>query len=120
MLGLYICYHGILNNMAPMLAPRARSRRSERGRFAWAWELISSVKADLVVLSACETARGRYGAGEGIIGLSWALFVAGCLRRRQQWKVEAASSARPDGQLHRPLARPRVRVTRAEALRQAG
>ena len=31
------------------------------------------LKADLAVLSACDTARGRIGAGEGIIGL----FVSG-------------------------------------------
>jgi len=29
------------------------------------------------VLSACETARGRFGAGEGMIRLTWAMFIAG-------------------------------------------
>ena len=33
--------------------------------------------ADLVVLSACETGRGRIAPGEGIVGTMWALFVAG-------------------------------------------
>jgi CHAT domain-containing protein len=37
--------------------------------------------AELVVLSACDTVRGKYSGGEGIIGFSWALFAARCRRR---------------------------------------
>ena len=51
------------------------------------------LKADLAILSACETARGRYSAGEGMIGLTWAMFVAGVPTTVvSQWKVEAAST----------------------------
>ncbi len=35
------------------------------------------LRADLAVLSSCETARGKIGAGEGVIGMSWAFFAAG-------------------------------------------
>src|SRR5215468_2432809 len=46
-----------------------------------------------IVLSACETARGRASAGEGMIGLSWAMFVAGAPATVvSQWKVESAST----------------------------
>src|SRR6185503_17514739 len=50
--------------------------------------------ADLVVLSACETARGKYAAGEGIIGFSWALFAARCRTQVvSQWKVDSAATS---------------------------
>jgi CHAT domain-containing protein len=52
------------------------------------------LKADLVILSACETARGRISAGEGALGLTWALFVAGTpMSVVSQWKVASASTA---------------------------
>jgi CHAT domain-containing protein len=62
------------------------------------------LKADLAVLSACETARGRVGAGEGMIGLSWALFVAGCPTAVvSHWKVESASTTELMLEFHRQL-----------------
>jgi CHAT domain-containing protein len=81
------------------------------------------LKADLVVLSACETARGRFGAGEGMIGLSWALFIAGAPATVvSQWKVESASARDLMIDFHRQLTSPaaaKSRATKAEALRQA-
>jgi CHAT domain-containing protein len=80
-----------------------------------------NLKANLVVLSACETARGRYGAGEGMIGLSWALFVAGVpCAVLSQWKVEAASTRELMVAFHKPLSGSlRPPVSKAQALRQA-
>jgi CHAT domain-containing protein len=90
-----------------------------------AWELLQlDLKADLAILSACETARGRFGAGEGMIGLSWALFVAGVPTTVvSQWQVEAASTRDLMVSFHRALnAAPkggRRKPGKAEALRQA-
>ena len=88
-----------------------------------AWELMQlDLKADLAVLSACETARGRFGAGEGVIGLSWALFVAGVPSTVvSQWKVEAASTRDLMLNFHRQLraSGPEGKVRKGEALRQA-
>jgi CHAT domain-containing protein len=87
-----------------------------------AWELMRmDLRADLVVLSACETARGRYGAGEGVIGLTWALFVAGVPSTVvSQWKVESASARDLMLGFHRRLMAPsKAKMTKAEALRQA-
>ena len=73
--------------------------------------------ADLAVLSACETARGRFGAGEGMIGLTWALFVGGVPSTVvSQWKVESASTRDLMLQFHRNL---ETGSRKAEALRQA-
>jgi CHAT domain-containing protein len=69
------------------------------------------------VLSACETGRGRVGRGEGLIGLSWAFFVAGCPTTVvSQWSVDSESTSRLMLGFHRALARGR---SRAEASRDA-
>lgn len=54
------------------------------------WQL----NAELVVLSACETAQGKLVDGEGSMGLSRAFFEAGARRViASLWRVEDASSA---------------------------
>ena len=54
------------------------------------WEL----KAELVTLSACETARGQYAGGEGFVGFTQALLLSGarsvCL---SLWKVDDTATA---------------------------
>ena len=82
------------------------------------------LNAELAVLSACETARGRIAAGEGIIGMSWALFVAGTPSAVvSQWKVDSARSSELMIEFHRNLLRKqgpgKTRLTKSEALRQA-
>jgi len=62
------------------------------------------LKAKLVVLSACDTARGRVTPGEGVIGMSWALFVAGCPTAVvSQWKVDSASTTELMLEFHKHL-----------------
>jgi CHAT domain-containing protein len=119
---LHLATHAILNNTSPMYSQIVLSQtgqgQSEDGLLE-AWEITNlNFKADMVVLSACETARGRVGAGEGVIGLTWALFLAGCPTTVvSQWKVESASTAALMVEFYRRL-RSRS-VTKAEALRQA-
>jgi len=90
-----------------------------------AWEMMNlDLNADLVVLSACETARGRVGAGEGVIGMTWALFVAGCPRTVvSQWKVEASSTTALMVEFHKKFKTRyggrQPAVSTAEAMRQA-
>ncbi len=77
----------------------------------------TQLEADLVVLSACETARGRVAAGEGVIGLMWAVFVAGSPATLvSQWQVDSASSTALMVAFHREWNDgPRQRVESARA-----
>jgi CHAT domain-containing protein/Tfp pilus assembly protein PilF len=123
---LHFAAHGVLNNASPMYSYLALAAKgaSEDGLLE-AWELMQlDLKASLAVLSACETARGRIGAGEGIIGLSWAMFIAGVPSTVvSQWKVDSAGTRDLMVGFHRALAAQpeagKARPTKAEALRQA-
>jgi len=109
---LQLVTHGILNDASPMyshvmLAQNndGADKSSAEDGLLEAWEMMNlDLNADLVVLSACETARGRVGAGEGVIGLTWALFVAGSPTTVvSQWKVESASTTELMLEFHRQL-----------------
>ena len=123
---LHFAAHGMLNNASPMYSHLALAPGgvNEDGLLE-AWELTQlDLKADLAVLSACETARGRIGAGEGMIGLSWAMFIAGVPSIVvSQWKVESAGTRDLMVNFHRALiAQPppaKAKATKTEALRQA-
>jgi CHAT domain-containing protein/tetratricopeptide (TPR) repeat protein len=76
------------------------------------------LQADLVVLSACETARGKIGQGDGVMGLGWAMLAAGARSSvLSQWKVDSAATGDLMIDFHRRLAA--GKVDEAEALRQA-
>jgi CHAT domain-containing protein/tetratricopeptide (TPR) repeat protein len=123
---LHFATHGILNDAAPLYSHLvlAQGDANEDGLLE-AWELLNlDLQADLAVLSACETARGRVGAGEGMIGLSWALFVAGVPTTVvSQWKTGSASTAQLMIEFHRQLkpalASQKTELTRAGAMRAA-
>jgi CHAT domain-containing protein/tetratricopeptide (TPR) repeat protein len=121
---LHFATHGVLNNAAPLYSylALAQGDKNEDGLLE-AWELMQlDLKADLAVLSACETARGRTSAGEGVIGLTWALFVAGTPATVvSQWEVESASTRDLMLGFHRQLQAPRAtgKLTKAESLRRA-
>jgi CHAT domain-containing protein/tetratricopeptide (TPR) repeat protein len=96
---LHLATHGILNNANPLysfLLFAVEPKGSEEDGVLEARELLHmKLKAELVVLSACETARGRIGAGEGLIGLSWALLVSVVPTTvLSQWKVDSESTSR--------------------------
>ena len=117
---LHLATHGVINDVSPMYSHVVLSQgegEREDGLLE-AWEMMNlELQADLVVLSACETARGRLGAGEGVIGMTWALFVAGAPALVvSQWKVESASTTELMIEFHRSL---KSGAGKSEAMRRA-
>jgi CHAT domain-containing protein/tetratricopeptide (TPR) repeat protein len=118
---LHLATHGLLDDASPLYSQLVlaapRPGEADDGLLEAREILEMSLDADLAVLSACETGRGQSGAGEGLIGMSWAFFVAGCPATvASQWKVEAASTNRLMLAFHRQL---RAGHAPAEALRLA-
>jgi CHAT domain-containing protein/tetratricopeptide (TPR) repeat protein len=103
---LHLATHGVLNDASPLysyllLASTAEGDRNDG--LLEARELLRlDLRASLAVLSACDTARGRVAAGEGVVGFSWALFVAGVPTVVvSQWKVDSASTSELMVEFHR-------------------
>lgn len=121
---VHLATHGVLDNASPLYSHLVLAR-SERGGpddgLLEAWEIMNTqLRADLVVLSACETARGRVAAGEGVIGLMWAVFVAGSPATLvSQWQVDSASSTALMVAFHREWNDGQRKVSKARALQQA-
>jgi CHAT domain-containing protein len=79
------------------------------------------LRADMVVLSACQTALGNIGQGEGMIGMGWALTAAGASSSvLSLWKVDSAASRDFMTSFYRNLAAGGTTVSRSRALRETG
>jgi len=103
---LHFATHGILDNEDPLYSGLLLSSagKDEDG-FLEAWEIAQmELHAEVTVLSACETARGKVHEGEGVMGMAWALFVAGTPTTVvSQWQVDSASTAKLMAAFHRAL-----------------
>jgi len=80
------------------------------------------LNADLAVLSACETGNGRISPGEGVIGMSWAFFVAGARSVVvSQWRVNSASTSQLMKTFYQALAQEQdlKGLNKSHALREA-
>lgn len=122
---IHLATHGILDDSNPMYSrlvmARAENDPNDDGLLEAREIMQLNLHADLVVLSACQTARGRFGAGEGMVGMSWAFFVAGVPTMvASQWKVDSGSTARLMISFHKHLKNTATDgTTKASALRQA-
>ncbi len=95
---LHFATHGLVNDTAPMLSCLLLAdpaKDSPDDGFLTARELSQMrLHAELAVLSACNTARGVTRRGEGIIGLTWAIFAAGVPTEIiSQWSVDDSATA---------------------------
>jgi CHAT domain-containing protein len=93
---LHIATHGVLNPKNPMYSYLQFSGKSGTDKLLEAREVVNlKLHPDLVVLSACETGRGRVSIGEGLVGMSWAFLLAGARTTVvSQWKMDSASTTR--------------------------
>ncbi|GMV21047.1 MAG: hypothetical protein AMXMBFR57_09960 [Acidimicrobiia bacterium] len=116
---LHIATHGVLEDAAPMSSHVLLA--GSEGRFEARDWLGLKLSADVVVLSACQTARGALGGGEGIIGLTWGVFASGASSAVvSQWEVDSASTTSLMIALHTQLmAQQDSAIAPAEALRAA-
>lgn len=114
---LHLATHGVADNENPMFSFLVLSAGKDDGVLE-AWEVMQlSLNAEIVVLSACETGRGKLGEGEGIIGLSWAFFVAGVPTTVVSgWNVETGKTADLMVEFHRRL---RQKSSKPKALQAA-
>jgi CHAT domain-containing protein len=87
---IHFACHGLVNIDKPMLSSLALTRAGDGDGFFTALEVLrTKIPADLVVLSACETATGKIVSGEGIVGMTRAFMFAGSQRVIcSLWKVD--------------------------------
>jgi CHAT domain-containing protein/tetratricopeptide (TPR) repeat protein len=124
---MHFATHAILDDRNPMYSKIILSNNADDAAedgLLEAWEIMKlDLNAEMVVMSACQTARGRVGAGEGVIGMTWALFNAGVPSAVvSQWKVDSARTTELMVEFHKNLLRHRAggsAVSKSEALREA-
>lgn len=96
---IHFAAHGLLNSKHPELSGIVLSLYDEEGRNQEGFLGLNDIynlnlPADLVVLSACQTALGQDVRGEGLVGLTRGFMYAGAARViASLWKVDDSATA---------------------------
>jgi CHAT domain-containing protein/tetratricopeptide (TPR) repeat protein len=120
---VHIASHGLLNSLHPELSGLVLSTVDRAGKpqdgFLQTTDVYNlSLNADLVVLSACQTALGTEVRGEGLVGLARAFMYAGSPRVvASLWTVPDVSTSELMTRFYRGMLVEKLRP--AAALRQA-
>jgi CHAT domain-containing protein len=121
---VHFATHGLLNTRHPELSGIVLSLVDRRGApvdgFLRLHDIFNlHLPADLVVLSACQTALGRDVRGEGLVGLTSGFMYAGAARVvASAWKVDDRATAELMRRFYAAMFGAR-RLAPAAALRQA-
>jgi CHAT domain-containing protein len=116
---LHFATHGRLDAESPMFSALllAAKDESEDGNLEAREVAQMHLDARVAVLSACDLGGGRIYEGEGILGMSWAFFVAGCPTTVvSQWLADSRATAKLMIGFHRYFS---AGASAAGALRQA-
>jgi CHAT domain-containing protein len=96
---IHFATHGLINNQHPDLSGVVLSLVDEQGRaqngFLRLYDIYNlKLNADLVVLSACQTALGKEIKGEGLVGLTRGFMYAGAPRVvATLWRIDDRATA---------------------------
>jgi CHAT domain-containing protein len=117
---VHVAAHGIFDDRDPMSSRMLLAPTDGNAQAGWlrAREIQAmQLRAELVVLSGCETGKGTFQDGEGILGMSWAVLAAGAHGSlASAWRVEASSTTQMMLAFHEQMLHG---VNKAEALRRA-
>ncbi len=107
---LHFATHGLLNDRQPELSGLVFSLVGPDGAprsngFLRLYEIYGlDLNADLVVLSACQTAVGKEVRGEGLLGMTWGFMSIGVPQLvASLWKVEDRATAKLMSRFYREL-----------------
>ncbi len=117
---VHIAAHGIFDDREPMSSHMQLAAEGGQPQAGWlrAREIQSmQLHAELVVLSGCETGKGSFEDGEGLVGMSWATLAAGAHGSlASAWRVEVSSTTEMMIAFHEGILHG---MSKAESLRRA-
>jgi CHAT domain-containing protein/Tfp pilus assembly protein PilF len=120
---VHFATHGVLDSRQPELSKLILSLYDDKGKAEDGFLRLNDIyglhlNADLVVLSACQTALGKEIRGEGLVGLTRGFMDAGAARVvASLWSVEDRATADLMGGFYRAMLRDKL--SPAAALRRA-
>jgi CHAT domain-containing protein/tetratricopeptide (TPR) repeat protein len=120
---IHFATHGLVDSRHPELSSLVLSRVDRRGQLQNGFLRLHDIynldlNADLVVLSACQTALGQEIRGEGLIGLTRGFMYAGAARvLASLWSVDDRATSKLMERFYRHMIQDRRSA--AAALRQA-